>query len=181
MTQALLIIDLQNDYYPGGEWELHNIALASANAKRILASYRAQKRAVFHVYHEFESADAPFFKPGSPGVEIHSDVAPIEGEAVVMKRKVNAFIDTDLHQQLQANNISELVIIGAMSHMCIDAATRAASDLGYQVTVAEDACASREVTFGDASVSAEDTHNAYMSSLSFAYANVITTEALLAD
>src|SRR3546814_14756141 len=66
-----------------------------------------------------------------------------------------------------------------MSHMCIDAATRAASDLGYRTTVVHDACATRDLEFDGQVVPAAQVHNAYMSALAFAYAKVTTADEYL--
>jgi nicotinamidase-related amidase len=75
-------------------------------------------------------------------------VAPQAGEEVILKHKPNSFLNTRLHDTLASRGISNLVIVGAMSQMCIDATTRAASDLGYKVTVVHDACAARDAEFG---------------------------------
>lgn len=177
--QALIIVDLQNDYYEGGRWTLHNINQASANAQRVLASAREQGMPVIHVHHEFQIENPPFFAPGTVGAEIHTDLTPITGEVTVLKHKVNAFQGTDLKARLDAQGITEVTLVGAMSHMCIDAAARAAADFGYQVTVIEDACASRDLEYNGQLVPAEQVHAAYMSALGFAYATVTTTNAYL--
>lgn len=177
--QALIIIDLQNDYYEGGRWTLHNINQASANAQRVLASAREQGLPVIHVHHEFEIENPPFFEPGTVGAEIHKDLTPAAGEATVLKHQVNSFQGTDLKEKLDALGVSEVTLVGAMSHMCIDAAARAAADFGYQVTVIEDACAARDLEFNGQTVPASQVHAAYMSALGFAYANVTTTDAWL--
>lgn len=177
---ALIIIDIQNDYFPGGKWTLAGVEAAADNAARALAAARAKGDLVVHVRHEFESADAPFFVPGSEGARIHSKVAVAEGEAVVLKHKVNAFLDTPLPSLLEEQRITDLTIVGNMSHVCVDGATRAASDLGYNVTVLHDACASRDLEFNGVNVPAAQVHAAYMAALAFGYAKVISTEQWLA-
>ncbi|MGI9280005.1 MAG: cysteine hydrolase family protein [Endozoicomonas sp.] len=177
--RALLVIDLQNDYYPGGLWPLHDIAQASRNARTVLDSVRNSEDLVVHVRHEFEDNNAPFFLAGSTGAEIHSDMLPLDNETVVLKHAVNSFHQTNLKALLDQHNIKDLVLVGAMSHMCIDAATRAAGDFGYNVTVIEDACASKDVEFNGRNVAAEDVHAAFMSALSFAYADVVSTQQWL--
>jgi nicotinamidase-related amidase len=173
MSQALLLIDLQNDYFPGGDYTLAGIEAASERAAELLARFRDAGRPLIHVRHEFASAEAPFFRPGTLGAEIHPSVAPAAGETVVTKGAVNAFQGTDLKQRLDALGVGELVIAGAMSHMCIEGATRAAADLGYKCQVIHDACATREQTWGGRVVSAADVHAASMSALGFAYAEVL--------
>ncbi|MDR0276429.1 MAG: cysteine hydrolase [Paucimonas sp.] len=178
--KALIIIDIQNDYFPGGKWTLANADAAADNAAKALAAARARGDLVIHVRHEFESADAPFFAPGSEGAKIHPKLAPLGDEAVVLKHKVNAFLDTPLQSLLGQRRISEVTVVGSMSHMCIDAAVRAAADLGYAVTVLHDACATRDLEFNGTTVPAAQAHAAYMSSLAFAYAQVISTQDWLA-
>jgi len=178
-TKALVIVDLQNDYYEGGRWTLYNINQASTNAQRVLADAREQGMPVIHVHHEFEIENPPFFEPGTFGAEIHKDLTPLKGEATVLKHQVNSFQGTDLKARLDALGVADVILVGAMSHMCIDAAARAAADFGYQVTVVEDACASRDLEFNGEVVPAPQVHAAYMSALGFAYANVVTTNTYL--
>lgn len=176
---ALIIVDLQNDYFASGKWPLVGIEQAAENAASVLAHFRAQSLPVVHIRHEFPSEEAPFFVPGSEGAHIHASVAPQEsaGEAVILKNSVNAFLNTGLHEHLQAQGIEQLVVVGAMSHMCIDAATRAASDLGYKVTVLQDACATHDQAFNGVTVPAAQVHAAFMAGLGFAYAEVVDTAA----
>jgi nicotinamidase-related amidase len=172
--KALLLIDIQNDYFPGGDMELSGIDKASANAAELLARFRDAKQPLIHVRHIFPSAAAPFFRPDTPGAEIHSSVTPAAGEKVVTKNFVNSFQQTDLKSLLDAMGVNQLVIVGAMSHMCIEGTTRAASDLGYRCQVIHDACATREQEFNGRRISAEDVHGAAMSTLGFAYADVLS-------
>ena len=179
---ALLIVDFQNDYFPtfpGAKWPLDNTEAAAANAAKLLAAFRAQGLPVFHIRHEFASTDAPFFQPGSEGAQIHASMAPFEGEAVILKHHVNSFLGTDLQAQLQQRGIKRLFIVGAMSHMCIDAATRAAADLGYECHLAHDACATLAMEWGGIKVPAAQVHAAFMAALQFGYAQVQSTDELL--
>lgn len=177
--QALLIVDLQNDYFPGGKWTLSGADEAADQAARILAAFRAKGDPVVHIRHESREAEAAFFAPGSKGAEIHPKLANQAGEAVVTKNQVNAFRDTDLKAVLDKKGITDLVIVGAMSHMCVDAAARAASDFGYKVTVIHDACATHDQEFNGAKVPAAQVHAAFMAGLAFGYANVISAETFL--
>lgn len=173
MPKALLLIDVQNDYFPGGDMELAGIDAASAAAAEMLARFRDAGGPLIHVRHEFQSPEAPFFRPGTAGAEIHRSVAPLAGEAVVTKHAVNSFHNTDLKARLDALGVKDLVIVGAMSHMCIEGTTRAAADLGYRCQVIHDACATRDQEFNGRTVKATDVHAAAMSTLGFAYAKVL--------
>lgn len=178
--QALVIIDLQNDYFPGGKWTLSGADAAVDNAARMLAEFRKRGDLVVHVRHEFTRDDAPFFAPGTAGAAIHAKVTPKAGEDVILKHHVNSFHQTPLKEILDKNGVTAPVFCGAMSHMCVDAAVRAAKDFGYDCTVIHDACASRDLEFGGRTVKAADAHAAYMSALGFAYAKLSSTQDYLA-
>ncbi len=178
---ALLLIDLQNDYFEGGKWQLEGTAAAAQQAAKLLALFRQTEQPVIHVRHEFLEEDAPFFSAGSQGAQIHASVAPATGEAIVLKHQINSFKQTELKQILEQQKIEKLVIAGAMSHICIDAAVRAAADYGFDVTVAEDACATLDVEYNGQSVAAARVHTAFMAALDFGYAQVISTDQVLAQ
>ena len=178
--RALVLIDIQNDYFPGGKWTLSGMEAAAGNAAQVLAAARTAGDLVVHVRHEFPSAEAPFFTPGSTGAEIHPQVRALAGEPVVLKHHVNSFRETDLKAILDRHAVEELVIVGAMSHMCVDAGTRAASDLGYRCVVVHDACATREQEFAGTVVPASEVHAAFMAALQFAYAKLVSTKEYMA-
>lgn len=175
-NRALIVIDIQNDYFPGGKWTLAGMDKAADNAARLIDAARASGDRVVHVRHEFPSNDAPFFTPGSDGARIHEMVLPKDGETVILKHEVNAFKGTDLKGMLDRDGVKDLTICGAMSHMCVDAATRAASDFGFKVTLIHDACASRDLEFDGKTIPAAEVHAAYMSALGFAYATLKTAD-----
>jgi nicotinamidase-related amidase len=176
MPNALIIVDIQNDYFPGGRMTLHDIERAAENAARLLAHYRDTGQKTFHIQHTWEDPSAPFFVAGTTGAAIHESVAPRPGEPVVVKHFPNSFRESPLLEELRCAGVGGLTICGAMSHMCIDATTRAAADLGFNCTVAHDACATRDVEFAGDRVPAEKVHAAYMSALAFAYARVISSD-----
>jgi nicotinamidase-related amidase len=177
---ALVLIDIQNDYFPGGKWTLAGIEPAADNAAKVLAAARAAGDLVVHVRHEFTTPNAPFFAPGSDGARIHPKVLAAEGETVVLKHHVNAFRETDLKAILDRHGVEEVVICGAMSHMCVDAGARAASDLGYRCIVVHDACATRDQEFEGVVVPAAQVHAAFMAALKFGYATSVSAEEYLA-
>lgn len=177
--QALILVDIQNDYFPSGKWPLVGIEAAADQAAKVLAAFRERGDLVVHVRHEFESADAPFFAPGSDGAKIHGKVANLPGEPVVLKHFVNSFRDTDLKAILDQHGIDSVVVVGHMSHMCVDGVVRAAADFGYTVTVLHDACATLDLEFNGVKVPAAQVHAAYMASFAFAYAEVASTSEYL--
>ncbi|NMX66033.1 cysteine hydrolase [Pseudomonas sp. WS 5111] len=177
--QALILIDIQNDYFPQGKWPLTGVEAAADRAQQVLQAFRQAGDAVIHVRHEFTSEDAPFFTPGSEGAHIHAKVQNENDEPVVLKHFVNAFRQTNLREVLEQRSITDLVVVGSMSHMCIDAVVRAAADYGYNVTVIHDACATRDLEFNGKTIAAAQVHDAYMASLAFAYASVVSADEFL--
>jgi nicotinamidase-related amidase len=179
--ESLILVDLQNDYFRGGSMELVGAEQAAANARRLLNSFRGSHAPVIHIRHLAARPGATFFLPGSRGAEINEMVAPLEDEEVMVKHYPNSFRGTRLLEVLRDLGTSDLVICGAMSHMCIDATVRAAFDLGFNCTVAEDACATRDLPFNDQLVRAADVHAAFMAALSAVYAKVLPAEAIVRD
>lgn len=179
MTTALLLVDLQNDYFAGGAMPLVGTEAAASQAARLLARFRADGRPLVHVRHLSLRPGATFFLPGTPGAEIHATLRPLPGEPVIEKNFPNSFRDTDLQPLLQQLGVEALLICGAMSHMCIDTTTRAAFDLGYRCSVAADACATRDLEFAGHRVAAADVQAAFMAALAVPFARVDTTAALL--
>jgi nicotinamidase-related amidase len=180
MTTGLLTVDIQNDYFPGGKMELAEPEAAGRNAARLLAVFRVKGRPVFHVRHLSVNPGATFFLPDTEGARIHTSVAPQDGETIVEKNFPNSFRETDLEAILRRQGVTELVICGAMSHMCIDATTRAAADLGFGCTVIHDACATKDLAFADRAIPAPEVHGAFMAALGAAYAQVVSTGEFLA-
>lgn len=178
--QALIVIDIQNDYFAHGKWPLVGVDAAADNAARLIQAFRQRAQPVVHIRHEFTSDSAPFFTPGSEGAHLHPKVLNRADEPVVLKHFVNSFRETELQAILQQQGIDELVIVGNMSHMCVEGTARAAADLGYPVQVIHDACATLDLEFNGQRVPAAQVQSAVMSALAFAYATVLSTEEFLA-
>lgn len=181
MTRLLLLIDLQRDYFPGGRHPLVGADAAAAAAQRLLGRFRAAGRPVIHVQHVWEGPDAAFFAPGTDGVEIDPRVAPTGEEPVVVKHHPNAFLGTDLETRLRDAAADEIVVAGMMSSMCVDATVRAASDLGFSLAVAQDACAAPDLVFDGATIPGGQVHAAFMAALDGTYARVVDVDALTGD
>jgi nicotinamidase-related amidase len=177
-NQALLIIDIQNDYFPGGKMALVGSEAASLRAGELLAAFREARLPVIHMQHISMRPGATFFLPDTDGVRIHENVAPTASEPVLQKHFPNSFRDTTLLEHLQQNEIGELVIAGMMTHMCVDATTRAAADLGLTCFLAHDACATRALSFGGTTVPAEHVHYSFVAALSGTYATVQSASEL---
>ena len=179
MRPTLLIIDIQNDYFEGGKMELVEMNTAAMNAQKLIFHFRKNNLPIVFIQHLTTKPNASFFIPGTSGAEIHKSVRPLENETVIIKNFPNSFRNTNLNQHLQSLNSTYLVICGAMSHMCIDTTTRAATDLGFSCTLINDACATRDLVFNDQKVKAADVQTAYMAALNGTFAKVFSTEQFL--
>ncbi|MGG0299326.1 cysteine hydrolase family protein [Bacillus albus] len=181
MNEALLLVDIQNDYFEGGNMALHQPEKAVKKAKEVLKLFREKHKTVIHVQHIANNEGATFFLPDTVGVQIHDDVQPIANEIVIQKHHPNSFLRTNLLETLKAEKIDQLAICGMMTHVCIDATVRAASDLGFQCVVIEDACTTKDLEFQGNLIPALYAHQSFMSALEFGniYAKVISASSFI--
>ncbi len=180
MKTGLVIIDIQNDYFPGGKMELEGSIDASRNARALLLAFREKKLPVFHVQHIASKPGATFFLPNTPGAKIHENVAPMAGETILQKNFPNSFRGTDLLERLKQDEVTRLVVAGMMTHMCIDTTVRAAFDLGFSCELAHDACATKALSFGSEIVPARQVHISFLSALRGVFANVLSAREITA-
>jgi len=181
VTRLLLLIDIQRDYFPGGRHPLVGSDAAAEAAARLLAAFRTTGERVVHVQHIWDGPDAAFFESETSGVEFDPRVAPDGQEHVIVKHEPNAFIGTGLESLLRATEADEIVVAGMMTSMCVDATVRAASDLGFSLAVAQDACAAPDLTLGDVTVPGVQVHTAFLAALDGTYARVAPVDALIGE
>lgn len=179
MNTALIIIDVQKDYFPGGKYPLVNPLEAAQKCYMLLQCFREHNGLHVHIQHISLEPDATFFISGDRGTDIHDAAAHFEGEPIVYKHEPNSFLNTNLLELLQSWEVDRVVICGMMTHMCVDATARAASDLGFEVIVAEDACATRDLNYGDTLIPADHVHKAFLAALK-SYGKVMKSEEILA-
>lgn len=179
MKTALLVIDIQNDYFPGGKFPLVNPESAAKKANELLQCFREHSGHHVHIQHISLKPDAAFFIKGDSGSDIHDSVAHFEGEPIVYKHYPNSFRETNLLELLKQREIERVIISGMMTHMCVDATARAAADLGFEVIVAEDACAARDLKYGETVIPAEHVHKAFLAALE-SYGRVMRSDEIIA-
>lgn len=168
---ALVIVDIQEFYFPSDGSGPVGALEASLAASDVLKAFRDAKLPVVHVKHN-----------AMRGANIHPNVSPVAGEKVITKEAINSFLGTDLYDFLRYSGVNRLVIIGMQTHMCVEATVRAAHDLGYDCIVVADACASRDLQFGDINISAEKVHASTLTTfMAGRYARVVTLAEFLAD
>jgi nicotinamidase-related amidase len=181
MNTALVIVDVQNDYFPDGKMPLVGPVEASRQAALLLEHFRRAHWPVIHVQHIAARPSATFFLPGTSGADFHPEVQPLPDEVIVQKNFPNGFRDTPLLDVLREKQVSRLVICGMQTNMCVDAITRAAADYGFECIVAADACAARNLTFDGHTVPAEQVHHAFLAALNGSYARVLKVDQILAQ
>ena len=174
MKEALIIIDVQNDYFEGGKMELKNPLKALKNIKRLLRKFRNEKKEIIFIQHIAIREEAGFFLKDTYGAEIHEAVTPSASEKIVVKNYPNSFFNTELDNYLKEKDIENLIITGMMTHMCVDSTTRAARDLGYNCVVIKDTCAARDFIFEGNIVTAEDIQSSFMTALGYYYADILS-------
>src|SRR5688500_1744942 len=182
MNTALLLIDIQNDYFPGGKYPLVNPLEAAQKAYLLLQCFREHRSHGghhVHIQHISKEPDATFFISGDRGTDIHDSVAHFEGEPIVYKHGPNSFLNTNLLELLRSWEIERVIITGMMTHLSVDATARAAADLGFQVIVAEDACATRDLKYGGTTIPADMVHKAFLAALK-SYGRVMKSEQIIA-
>ena len=179
MRTALIIIDIQKDHFPGGKQPLVNPLESAKKAYMLLQCFREHGGHHVHIQHIAREPDATYFISGDRGTDIHDSAAHFEGEPIVYKHTPNAFLNTSLFDLLKSWDVERVVICGMMTHLDVDATARAAADLGFQIIVAEDACATHDLVFGDTTIPAAHVHKAFLAALK-SYGKVLKSEEILA-
>jgi nicotinamidase-related amidase len=172
-NQALILVDIQNDYFPGGKNPVVGADAAATVARKVLDKAREKREPIFHIRHISLRPNATFFLPNTPGIEIHPLLAPQGDELVLQKHHPNSFRETSLLDELRSRQISRLFFCGMMTHMCIDTTVRAAADLGFQCIVVADATATKDLSHGNVTVPAAHVQAAFLAALSGLFAKII--------
>ena len=165
---------MQNDYYPGGAMELVGIETAHANLLDLIAAAHQQGNRVIYVQH-IASENASFFRRGTPGAKLYGELPIREDDTVIQKHYPNSFRNTPLQAVLDQSGAKELLICGAMTHMCIDTTVRAGYDLGYDIRLVGDACATRDLEFEGGKLAADVVHRSFLSALEGTFCEVVKT------
>jgi nicotinamidase-related amidase len=180
MKTALILIDIQKDYFPRGRMEVDGAVQASEAARSILTAFRKRGLPIAHIQHVSIRKGAAFLLPDTEGIDFHENVKPLSNETVMQKNYPNSFRETGLAGFLEKQNVTKLVICGMMSHMCVDSTARAAFDKGYECIVAHDACATRSLTFQGVEVPAQQVHAGFMAALGSVFARMMDSGAVVA-
>ncbi len=172
MNEALLIIDVQNDYFPGGSNELYRPLEAEGRIRELIAESRSVGRPVVYIRH-LNPPDDTFFLEGTFGSEISERIRPRPEDKVIIKRYPNSFLQTELDAYLKSLRVDTLIVCGMMTHMCVDTTVRAAMDYGYQVKLVADACATMDLELNGETIPAEMVHKAFIAALDGVFATIV--------
>lgn len=167
VKKALILIDIQEFYFPGGFSELHKPEEAAKNAAKILYAFREKGVLIVHVQHKTKEQMA-----------IHELVKPLDGEKIVVKTEVSCFNGTGLAEDLLEQGITEVIIVGMQTHMCVEGAARAAYDIGLKVNLIADACTTKELKWEDKTIPWDQVHYSTLNTLK-SYASIYTTDEYL--
>ncbi|MFC9437705.1 cysteine hydrolase family protein [Nocardia sp. NPDC057030] len=182
-TTAVLIIDLQNEYVAGadytGKLAVPDATTVLSNCNR-LVQYADHKNLPVFWTRQLGPSGAPVFAEGTKGAEFHKDMKITQRHSVITKATPSAFVGTDLDKQLKRLNITRLVVGGLPTHLSVDGTVRDAVPLGYDVIIAEDACATRDLDDHEGKVLGHDAlHRSTLTALGDVYATVCPTQRIM--
>ena len=168
---ALIMIDLQNTYTQG-VMSLSGVEAATHQAKIMLDRFRAASRPVFHIMHD-AGAGSPYDVHADIG-QIIASVAPVAGEAIIIKNYPSSFEKTNLDEQLKQLGITNLILAGFMTHMCVNSTARAGFNLGYRPTIVASTTATRALpVVGGSELSAAAVHQGALAAVADLFAVVV--------
>ncbi len=175
---ALILIDIQNDYFPGGALVLDGAPQAAKKAAELLSQCRQMQQLIVHIQHETLDENIPLMQPNTVGQEIHNSVTPLKTEYSLTKHYPNAFWKTELESILRQHDIQKVLIAGMMTHMCVSSTTRAAMERGFDITVINDACATCSLQLDAIDIPAHTVHRTALAELTL-LAKIETLESFI--
>jgi len=161
-NETLLIIDVQKAYFTDGPYLLNHPVETAERIKLLLDQFRKEQKPVIFIKHRFKANS-----------EISDIVQPQDGEAIIEKSYPNSFLGTELKEYLDAHNIKKLVVVGMMSHMCVDTTVRACQNYGLDVVVIDDCCTTKAISYNGEPMDADTVHKVFMASLNGMFAKVM--------
>lgn len=171
---ALVLIDCQNTYREG-IMQLEGVEPALAECATLLKRARDAGAPVIHIQHD--AGPGTPYDVTAPIGAIADVVAPADGEKVITKTLPSSFEKTDLDQELKRLGVSNLVLAGFMTHVCVNSTARAAFNHGYATTVVGNATATRALADPSGGVvSAKELHNGALAALADIFAIVVPSQ-----
>ena len=149
MTNALIVIDVQESFRQRPLWATLNNPALLGNVRRLVEAARAAGEVVVWVLHA-EPGTGGLFDPANGHVRVVDELEPAKDEAVVTKTSHNAFTTTNLQQTLTAAGVRSVTVCGIRTEQCVETTARVASDFGYEVTYLTDATGTFPIPHWDA-------------------------------
>lgn len=162
---ALILIDIQNDYFTNGALTLCNADDAAIKAKTLLELFRDNNYHVVHIQHENTIPESGFMLTGTRGQAIHQYVAPRNTETCITKNFPNSFWKTNLESHLKDLGIQHIVVAGMMTHMCVSSTVRGANERRFSTTLIHDACATKTLEFDGQIIPSKTVHSTALAEL----------------
>ena len=176
MKRALIVVDVQNEYFDGGALPISYPPHSFEQIKTAIA--KAQEEGIFTVFiqHTSLKENAGAFVKGSHLWEFHDEIKKIKPDLYIEKNHASSFVGTDLNYRLRTLGIDTVAIIGYMTQNCCDATARDASQLGYNVEFLSDANGTLAFSNSAGEVSAEELHRSFLVAQAFGFSRVLTLD-----
>lgn len=180
MSKALLVIDVQYDNFADSSMSDNESKQVIYKTNQLISHAKDSAMPVYVIEHISTNPLFPMFATGTKGAQTHAEIDTKE-TTVVIKHYPNSFRETGLQDMLEGDGITDIIMCGAMTHMCIDATVRAGSDLGYRVTLVHDACFTKDLEFEGRIVNAADVQVSYLAALGDGFCDVIDVNTFASE
>ncbi len=176
MSRALMVIDVQNEYFTGALPISHPVGHLDA-VLRVMDAAAAARVPTIVVRHAQPDPESPVFRLGSPAWELHPALADRPHDLLLDKQLPGCFTNTNLDEWLKAAGIDTVTIAGYMTQVCCDTTARQAMHLGYKVEFLNDATGTLAVTNAAGSVTAEELHRSVLVAQQMFFSEVLDSTA----
>ena len=178
MKKALVVIDMQHDNFADSSMTTQESQAMIAHTNQLIAWAKSRHYPLYMVQHISTRDGASDFLSDTEGAKIHPDITQAQSTLIV-KHYPSSFRETKLQEHLDQEGITTLIVSGAMTHMCIDTTVRAGADLGYTITLVEDACFTKDLEFDGNTISAKAVQTSYMAALDGTFCQIVDTATLI--
>lgn len=175
MKRALLVIDVQNEYFSGAI-PITYPRESMANILRAIEAAGKNNIMVIAIQHTAPQATSKTFIKGSIGWELHDDIKKASYDHLIEKKLPGSFTGTDLEAVLRDNKIETVVISGYMTQMCCDTTARQAVHLGFNVEFLSDATGTLNIENYAGSVTAQELHKSILVTQAMRFSKVVSTD-----
>lgn len=174
MKRALIVVDVQNEYFEGGALPITYPPKSFEQIKTAIAEAQKAGDFIIFVQHTSLKENAGAFVRGSHMWEFHDEIKAIKSDLIIEKNHASSFVGTDLNYRLRSLGIDTVAIVGYMTQNCCDATARDASQLGFTVEFLSDANGTLAFSNEAGGVSAEELHRAFLVAQAFGFSRVLT-------